>query len=87
VSGGLDGQGHIGYAAQPGLRPFGRDVFNNPSGFGLAGLDSYVTPGGVAPSSPWARASLAVGAPVLALIAAGGYLLYLRRRRTLPGRA
>jgi hypothetical protein len=43
VSGGLDGQGHIGYAAQPGLRPFGRDVFNNPSGFGLAGLDSYVT--------------------------------------------
>jgi Phosphoesterase family len=29
---GLDGQGHIGYAAQPGLAPFGRDVFNNPQG-------------------------------------------------------
>jgi hypothetical protein len=29
---GLDGQGHIGYAAQPGLAPFGRDVFTNPSG-------------------------------------------------------
>ena len=29
---GLDGQGHIGYAAQPGLAPFGRDVFNNPRG-------------------------------------------------------
>jgi hypothetical protein len=32
VSGGLDGKGHIGYAAQGGLRPFGRDVFNHPSG-------------------------------------------------------
>ena len=29
---GLDGKGHIGYAAQPGLAPFGRDVFTNPSG-------------------------------------------------------
>ena len=30
---GLDGDGHIGYAAQPGLAPFGRDVFTNPLGF------------------------------------------------------
>ena len=29
VSGGLDGQGHLGYAAQPGLAPFGRDVFTS----------------------------------------------------------
>jgi hypothetical protein len=29
VSGGFDGEGHLGYAAQPGLNPFGRDVFNN----------------------------------------------------------
>ena len=29
---GLDGEGHIGYAAQPGLAPFGRDVFTDPSG-------------------------------------------------------
>jgi hypothetical protein len=29
VSGGVDGQGHIGFAAQPGLAPFGADVFNN----------------------------------------------------------
>jgi len=28
VSGGLDGQGHLGYAAQAGLTPFGRDVFS-----------------------------------------------------------
>ena len=31
-SDGLDGAGHIGYAAQPGLAPFGEDVFNNPDG-------------------------------------------------------
>ena len=29
---GLDGQGHIGYAAQRGLAPFGRDVFTRPQG-------------------------------------------------------
>ena len=29
VSGGLDRKGHLGFAAQPGLAPFGRDVFNN----------------------------------------------------------
>ena len=32
ASKGLDGDGHLGYAAQPGLAPFGKDVFNNPSG-------------------------------------------------------
>jgi hypothetical protein len=26
---GLDGEGHIGFAAQPGLRPFGLDVYTN----------------------------------------------------------
>ena len=29
VSGGLDHQGHLGFAAQSGLMPFGTDVFNN----------------------------------------------------------
>jgi hypothetical protein len=29
VSGGIDGKGHLGYAAQLGLAPFGRDVFTN----------------------------------------------------------
>ena len=38
VSGGLDGLGHLGYAAQPGLRPFGADVFTNPAGGRAAGL-------------------------------------------------
>ena len=32
VSGGLDGLGHLGYAAQPGLEPFGPDVFTDPRG-------------------------------------------------------
>jgi hypothetical protein len=32
VSGGLDGAGHLGSAAQPGLAPFGPDVFTNPRG-------------------------------------------------------
>jgi hypothetical protein len=32
TSPGLDGRGHIGYAAQPGLQPFGPDVFNRGSG-------------------------------------------------------
>ena len=32
ASKGLDGQGHIGYAAQRGLAPFGADVFNHPQG-------------------------------------------------------
>ena len=32
VSGGLDGDGHLGFAAQTGLTTFGRDVFNNPQG-------------------------------------------------------
>ncbi len=32
VSPGLDGRGHLGYAAQLGLAPFGSDVFNNPQG-------------------------------------------------------
>ena len=32
TAGGTDGQGHLGYAGADGLRPFGTDVYNNPSG-------------------------------------------------------
>jgi hypothetical protein len=32
VSRGLDGQGHLGFAAQPNLRTFGADLFNNVPG-------------------------------------------------------
>ncbi len=34
ASPGLDGKGHIGYAAQPGLAPFGSDIFTRPYGPG-----------------------------------------------------
>jgi hypothetical protein len=39
ASPGLDGEGHIGYAAQPGLAPFGTDVFtgNDNTWFGNGG--------------------------------------------------
>ena len=43
VSPGIDGGGHLGYAAQPGLAPFGHDVFNNPSG--EHGNSGYATGG------------------------------------------
>lgn len=33
TSGGTDGFGHLGFAAAPGLMPFGRDVFNRFEGF------------------------------------------------------
>jgi len=32
ASAGIDKRGHLGYAAQPGLAPFGADVFTNPAG-------------------------------------------------------
>jgi hypothetical protein len=37
TSAGLDGEGHLGYADQPGLAPFGSDVFTNPRGHSLFG--------------------------------------------------
>ena len=57
TKGGTDGEGHLGYAAADGLRPFGPDVYNNPSGEALkpsvsgssvypatASIDEKVTP-------------------------------------------
>ncbi|HTU97722.1 MAG TPA: alkaline phosphatase family protein [Solirubrobacteraceae bacterium] len=37
ASPGLDGEGHLGYADQPGLAPFGSDVFTNPQGYPMFG--------------------------------------------------
>ena len=85
VSGGLDSLGHLGFAAQPGLRSFGRDVFSNPRGYGQSHqpyrLDAYSLP---VPGPQWERLSLAVGTPLLALSAGAGYIWYLRRRRGVP---
>jgi hypothetical protein len=81
VSGGLDGQGHLGYAAQPGLRPFGRDVFNHPSGYGQghASLTAKTVAGVGSSGGSGATIALAIGAPLAAILAVGGYL-WTRRR-------
>ncbi len=39
-SGGSDGKGHLGYAGMDGLRPFGPDVYNNPSALPFGPQDS-----------------------------------------------
>jgi hypothetical protein len=88
VSGGLDGLGHLGFAAQPGLRPFGRDVFNDQRGYGVHQrgpyqLDAFSV---AVPGPQWERLSLAVGTPLLALAAGVGYVWYLRRRGSAPAR-
>jgi hypothetical protein len=77
---GLDGQGHLGYAAQPGLAPFGADVFNRPNGptraprSGLASADlaSSAEVGRVVRASP-AHPALAIeGDSVSVRLAHGG---------------
>jgi hypothetical protein len=60
TSPGLDGQGHIGYAAQAGLAPFGRDVFNSQNGNGggsssLAPMAGLLTFGMIPGFSVWRR--------------------------------
>ncbi len=79
VSGGLDGLGHLGYAAQPGLAPFGPDVFNNAKGGAdLVSVTSSSQHGGGLPLAPW-QMSLTGGA----ILAAGGFF-FLRRFRLSP---
>jgi hypothetical protein len=51
VSKGLDRAGHLGYAAQLGLAPFGRDVFTNPSGRRIR-LARAADVAGIAQASP-----------------------------------
>ena len=67
ASPGLDGKGHIGYAAQPGLAPFGTDVFTNPGGHGQG-------------SGPRATGTVLGGAAV-GLLTIGGIPLAGRARR------
>lgn len=67
ASPGLDGKGHIGYAAQPGLAPFGPDVFTHPGGYGQ--VSGSRTTGGV------------LGAAAVGLLAIGGVPLAGRARR------
>ena len=74
VCGGLDGEGHIGYAAQTGLEPFGTDVFTAPSGNG------FMPPIPTNPGEGLPEAPLAVAFPAFVLLLLGGYVV-LRRRR------
>ncbi len=73
VCGGLDGMGHLGYAAQTGLMDFGQDVFSSPSGNGF----QQIQPPNALPESP-----LTIALPALAGLLMMGGLLFTRRRRS-----
>ncbi len=72
VCGGLDKEGHIGYAAQVDLADFGGDVFTAPKGNGFARLKSLGGP------TPLAIAGVAMPIPGVGLV---GSVLFMRRRR------
>ena len=74
VCGGLDGQGHIGYAAQTGLTPFGSDVFTAPNGNG------FLPPIPGNPGEGLPEVTLTVLLPALAILLMGGGYLVMRRR-------
>jgi hypothetical protein len=72
VCGGLDGAGHIGYAAQANLNDFGSDVFTAPTGNGFQPLSPPVD----LPEAP-----LTVGLALAGIIILGGYMVLRRRHR------
>jgi hypothetical protein len=75
VCGGLDGAGHIGYAAQVNLAAFGSDVFSSPSGNGFG----QIQPPNALPESP-----LVILLPAIAgILLLGGFVLLRHRRRAL----
>jgi hypothetical protein len=77
VAGGLDGLGHLGFAAQSDLTPFGPDVFNNPAGN---------TPNPVlGPPASTPEAPLAIGLPLVGVAVAGSFIALRRRRRGHAG--
>jgi hypothetical protein len=76
VSGGLDGLGHLGYAAQPGLAPFGPDVFNNFKGETRPGRTTDV---------PLTSVPLSAGVPLGAVVILGGWFAVRRLRLSRAG--
>ena len=50
VCGGLDGEGHLGYAAQPGLASFGAEVFTAESFYAVHVPQGHRHP---QPRDPW----------------------------------
>ena len=91
---GLDGQGHIGYAAQRGLAPFGADVFNHPKGqptprSGKYGRIPGWLPKSTASTHPILMAStrhrvLAIQGDTVAVTARGGRVLATAVGPTVP---
>jgi hypothetical protein len=80
VSGGLDGLGHIGYAAQTRLAPFGKDVFNNPKGTASTRAADKTGRSALLPVVP-ASSGLAAAA-----LAGLGMLLWYRRQQRVAVR-
>jgi hypothetical protein len=85
---GLDGKGHIGYAAQPGLTPFGTDIFTNPSGHHTAVTTSAVTAGTGSPAAGTPAAGTTAGHKPWGIAVAAALLLFaavpatqIRRKR------
>jgi hypothetical protein len=77
VCGGIDGQGHIGYAAQTGLQPFGSDVFTAAAQGGTGGFLPPI-PGNPGEGLP--EVSLVVLLPAFGLVLMGGFVVVRQRR-------
>jgi hypothetical protein len=61
LCGGLDGQGHIGYAAQAGLASFGPDVFTAEHFSAITGPLGYATVSGSGPTALYCPAHVFLG--------------------------
>ncbi|HZM65343.1 MAG TPA: alkaline phosphatase family protein [Nakamurella sp.] len=69
TKGGTDGHGHLGYAATASLRPFGPDVYNNPSGL----VDTLEkTPAGPGTNGIYAARTGSIGSDAPTARKAGG---------------
>jgi hypothetical protein len=78
VSGGMDGKGHLGFAAQPGLRPFGPDVFTNEK----TPKAPPALPQAQAAAAVWPRVAGGLGGGALAALTLAVVAAYRRRRST-----
>ena len=78
TKGGADGQGHLGYAAQAGLKPFGSDVFG-----GTCGAAAVTTRPPVVPTRPASDQLPSTGGLPFAALAVGFTAAAALARRTL----